>query len=114
MSGQLIAVVDLRILWNLPTQEQTLYTPLVVLAGQHCAFKVDRIDNVVTISQDVYQTLHKNQTLNNCVEATCRISNNTVYVLNVDQILLVEEQTRLTDLQQKMEKRLRQLEAQSS
>ncbi len=114
MGGQLIAVVDLRTLWNMPTQDSSLYTPLIMLAGQQYAFQVDRIDNVVTTPQEAYQSVEENHILNNCIEATCHLSEKTIYLLNVDQILLSEEELRLADLKQKTEKRLHQLEVQSS
>lgn len=108
LGDHIVTVINLRSLWNLPECSVSLYTPLIVLNNK-IALQVDKIKEVFAVPQGTIQPVLENHTLNNCIDATCIVSSQTIHRINIDQLLLFEEHTRLTDLKQQTEFRLSQL-----
>lgn len=111
IGGQIVPVLQLSRLFQLPDAALGLWTPLIVLrhAARRLALLVDRVHQVVDIEADALKPLPPGHALNDCVQAVWRSPTGAVLLLSTEQLLLQQEHRRIDELQELARQRLGEL-----
>jgi purine-binding chemotaxis protein CheW len=101
LGGTPVPVIDLARLLGLPVrdgaQADDPYRHLVLGAGDTIAFLVDRVDDLVVVSDAAIRPVAEARTLNGCVAAEIGLGDRMVHVLDPARLLDAEERQRLDD-----------------
>lgn len=114
LGGVAIPVLRLDRLLGLPTQRFTLYSMLVVLrvsAEDRIAIVVDRVTEILTVTEDAFLPLDREDSFNACAEATVTAQAGAIHVLSPQRILLRKEQEALSEFRVMAQRRIDDWEA---
>jgi len=118
LAGAAIPVLRLDRLFGLPARQVSLYSMLIVLkappgapSGERLALLVDRVSEVLPVSEDAFVPVDHVDSLNGCAEATVTVRDNAVHLLSATRILLTKERAALAEFQTMAQRRLRNWEA---
>jgi purine-binding chemotaxis protein CheW len=112
LGGLAVPVLRLGRLFQMPAREVGLYEHLILLrANRPLALLVDRVDEVLTCSEDAMRPVGDTNSFNSCARSQLTHKDRTIHVLALDRLLLKEEEARLTVLRDQEQERLRALAA---
>ena len=115
LGGDVLPVLRIAQLFNLPDEPPHLHTPLVVLrcAAGLLGLLVTSVTGVADVPANDIVPMDAGESFNACVESQLTISGETVHLLSVDRLLLEKESRALADFQEAETRRLQQFEAAS-
>jgi chemotaxis signal transduction protein len=108
--GTAVAVLRLDRLLQLPEQQLGLYSMLIILKGvSDCqtAMLVDRVSEVVSVSESRFLPVPKEHSFNACAEAAVLVRGQMIHLLSPSRILLEMERRSLDEFQTTAQRRLR-------
>jgi purine-binding chemotaxis protein CheW len=116
LRGTAVPALPLHRLFNLPVPEPGLYTPIMLVqsAGGMLAYRVDRLEEVVSIDPSTLQPYTANDTFNSCAEAQFSMQGRRVVLLSADRLLLAKERECLAEFQSDTQRRMEEFEADRS
>lgn len=110
LGGAPVPVIDLARLLGLPkrdgAQADDPYRHLVLAAGEAIAFLVDRVDDLVVVTDPEIRPVAEARTLNGCIMAEIGLGDRMIHVLDPARLLAAEERQRLDDFTRAAAERL--------
>ena len=116
LSGVAVPVLRLDQLFALPVQRPGLYSMLVILRGAHegrFAIQVERVSEILPVSESALLPIDKDDSFNACAEATLLGSNGVIHVLSAARLLLEKEKQALLEFQEMAQRRLQDWDGQA-
>ena len=111
LRGEITPVVRTDRLFNLPPILFRRYTQLVVLRGPTpLALLSERVRNVITLAAADLLPAPKNSVFNHCLAGVLPAAQGPIHVLDMERLLLVQEEQRISELQRIAQSRLAKLE----
>jgi purine-binding chemotaxis protein CheW len=112
LRSQAVPILMLRRLFDLPIVDAEIHTPVVILEAGKIAIGliVDEVIEITAIEPANFRELDKNRSFNECAKAEFTHANQAAVLLDCDRLLLVEEQTRVAELQHESQRRLAELQ----
>lgn len=100
LGGMAVAIVDVARLFDMPSADCGLYTPLLLLRGatDPIALKVERVLGIVSVLASAKVRVEERNDRNNCLEATAIIEGHVVALLSLERLLLSRERKCLAHL----------------
>ncbi len=99
LRGTAVAVISISRLFDLPPTQPGLYTPLVILRGSPAAaLLVDRVRDIITVSQQALLPVAANTCFNDCATAELETPEGAVHVLDGARLLLEEERRAIEEI----------------
>jgi len=108
LERQYLPVVDLRFLFHATVQALTIDQHLLRLANHSWLCLVDRVLELAPLP--VSEPLKPEHSFNDWVMGLSYYQGHEIALLDINQVLLKEEQTRMTSLQEMLQARLQALE----
>jgi purine-binding chemotaxis protein CheW len=116
LAGQAVPVLRLDRLLELPAQRPGLFSMLILLKGisdGRIAILVDRVSEIITVSEGAFVPVANQDSFNGCAEAAVSVRGEIVHVLSPTRILLERERSALSDFQAMAQRRLQDWEPQA-
>jgi len=109
LAGSAIPVLRLDRLLQLPEQPPGLYSMLIVLKGVsngRVAMLVDRVSEILSVSESELLLIGKEHSLNACAEAALPAQGRLIHLLSPTRILLEKERETLSEFHVMAQRRL--------
>jgi purine-binding chemotaxis protein CheW len=110
LGGDPMPVIWLARVFGLPTAPAPpLYAHILVLKAESrrtLALLVDRVLDVAIITPDQVRPVAHDASLNGCIAGEIQLGDGLLHLLDADRILLAEEQQRLAELAQAVQRRM--------
>lgn len=112
-AGEVMPVVRLDRLFDLPARPPGPYAPMLVLrpAFGPLVLLVDSVRTVAAVARNAVLPVSESAAFNGCLEGEVSIADQTVHVLAPQRLLLEQERRRLDQLQAMVVQRLTAMEA---
>jgi len=114
LAGAAIPVLRLDRLFEMPPQRLSLYAMLIILRVSpevRIAVGVDRVTEILSVTEDALLPIDPKDSFNSCAEATVSTRAGAIHVLSPARMLLRKEQEALSAFQAMAERRLQGWEA---
>lgn len=107
-----VPVIAMASILELPAVRRQLYTPIIIVqAGKEpMGFAVDDIIQITPIEPENISIISPEKTFNDCVYGAATVNAKETYLLNLERILLLQEQTAISSFTEKIQSRIRNLE----
>jgi chemotaxis signal transduction protein len=114
LAGVAIPVLRLDRLFDWPAHPATLYSKLIIVRvtpENRVAIRVDRVTEILRVTEDSLLPIDQEDSFNACAEATVVVNATTIHVLSPIRMLLTKEQEALSEFQVMAQARLQDWEA---
>jgi purine-binding chemotaxis protein CheW len=113
LPGRAVPVWRLDRLLGLPEQRPGLYSMLILVkdvSNGRSAMLVDRVSEILSVSEAMLLPVGKGETFNGCAEATVAARGRMIHLLSPERILMREESEALAEFQATAQCRIREWE----
>jgi purine-binding chemotaxis protein CheW len=96
-----VPVISLSRLFDFPEAPPGLYTPLLLLRAPRTrlALLVDRVSQIIALSDDAVSPMTNGHSVNNCVTGVTRWEESPILLLSAERLLLEKERKCLAELE---------------
>ena len=110
-AGEVLPVIRLDRLFDLPGPAPGLYSPMLVLRPSYGRLVelVDSVRAVTEVDPEALRPVDDTAAFNGCIQAEVTVRDQTVHVLAIEHILLEQERRRMDELRDMVTQRLADL-----